>query len=231
MTTETRLEQGIDEVTGLPKAAPAAELPPRIFIFCPAEPEKLVMFGGRTHRFKNGRLDSRLDNLSDAAIMYFDQRMRADLAAKRDLEYIVWRYEIQDPRLQGMLLGPVTRAIAKGAAALGGIEDIARAELRVSMMLADPDSATGIQRLTLDDKNRAYLLSLPKAPVAAGGVPGQATGILPDPFRDTGLPMQEPPRATAETQAAEMRTIQEAAAANPPADQTTPGAPLATPFG
>jgi hypothetical protein len=128
----------------------------------------------------------------------------------------VWTGDIGDPALQSILQPLVSVATSKLSTAAGGADDVRLAEIRLSMMLAHPEG-TEAPRLSLDDRNRAMLMENSRRLVSGPGTSGTMASLA-----DTGASVRSvideavgativPPTATAESEAAELASIQELA--------------------
>lgn len=174
--TQAPIVETQDETQPDPQAGvrAQAEAPKRYYIFCPKEPEKMVVLPRRVVSFRNGRLDSQTLGLQDSEVEYFRTQMANRMAAHREPEYIVWDGSLGDPLLKAILQPLVAEAIAHGATAVGGSDDLKMTQIRLSMMLAGDEG--DVELVSVDVQTRLRLSEIASKPVRTGA------GTLPDQF-------------------------------------------------
>ena len=119
--------------------ATSPEVEKRIFIFCPGSPEEMVWLGGRGVQFRNGRLVSDKDGLTDTDVGYFVRKMNEAIERSHEPTYYVWGGPIGDPTLRAMLEPRVTQSVLNGGSASEPAQVTRGVAIRMAMMLAHPD--------------------------------------------------------------------------------------------
>lgn len=136
MTTQPTVAEAL---TAEPTLDPAPEQGKRIFVFCPSSPEEMVWLGGRGVQFRNGRLVSDKDGLSDTDVAYFVRKMNEAIERSHEPTYYVWGGSIGDPTLRAMLEPRVTQSVLNGGSASEPAQVTRGVAIRMAMMLAHPD--------------------------------------------------------------------------------------------
>lgn len=166
--------------TGIPIEVGA---PPRLWVFCPEEPEKIVFSRqGRPLRFTHGRLDTGRNQITLEEVRYFADVEMQDRAEGRRPRYLVTDNP-REPLFLSELQDRVLRMVGRRAHAGDFVRIMEEARLEIALMLADDNGVadTANMPLTMTAVTRQHPSM--KAALAAVGqrtTPAQAEALERD---------------------------------------------------